>query len=387
MTSKNTTSIFGHLNRPLSLYQLKICTFQPKRKELMKQCKIFLIFALTISGLMLTSPAQSNSSYTLYDLGALDGFYTFGKSVNNNGQVAGHSGLSGEKRYTFIAHREGFTKLGPMKSDRLGINNNGVVSGFTADLSFTDGTQGAGLDINDNSQTTGWFEPNNNSSTQHAFINDNRGLIDLGTLGGEYSYGTGINNKGQVTGVSDTNNENSHAFIGDSNGITELGTLGGSHSFGFDINNNGQVTGIAYTSNELPHAFVGDSNGLHDLGTLGGAESEGNGISDDNQIVGQSVISDESTNHAFLWNNTEGMLDLNELASDLTGWEYLISADGISDNGKFITGSGLTTSGQVHAFLLTSVPIPATAWLFFTALLGLKGIAIGKKTSIKSLLH
>ena len=58
---------------------------------------------------------------------------------------------------------------------------------------------------------------------------DGVGMTDLGTLGGDYSYASGINDAGQVVGDSSTAAGINHAFITHPNGVgmTDLGTLGG----------------------------------------------------------------------------------------------------------------------------------------------------------------
>ena len=55
--------------------------------------------------------------------------------------------------------------------------------------------------------------------------------------------------------------------------VTDLGTLGGAYSDGFGINASGQVTGWSYTTGDAAdHAFLYDGT-MHDLGTLGGTHS------------------------------------------------------------------------------------------------------------------
>ena len=53
-------------------------------------------------------------------------------------------------------------------------------------------------------------------------------MTNLGTLGGYYSLGLGINDSGQVVGASSlTENLGEHAFLSSGGMMTDLGTLGG----------------------------------------------------------------------------------------------------------------------------------------------------------------
>jgi len=56
-------------------------------------------------------------------------------------------------------------------------------------------------------------------------------ITDLGTLGGTWGYGLGINNKGWVAGKTATPGDvNVHALSWRNGKITDLGTLGGPNS-------------------------------------------------------------------------------------------------------------------------------------------------------------
>jgi len=93
---------------------------------------------------------------------------------------------------------------------------------------------------------------------------------DLGTLGGDFSRGSGINNAGQVTGQSAASSIGDiHAFLYSNGQMKDLGTLGGGLSQGNGINNAGQVTGYSSTSTGFTHAFLYSNGQMMDLGTPG----------------------------------------------------------------------------------------------------------------------
>ena len=94
---------------------------------------------------------------------------------------------------------------------------------------------------------------------------------------------------------------------------------------------------------------------MTDIGTLDGNRSFAYDINDNGQIVGYSDVFAPGTSdvHAFLYDKTEGMLDLNNLIPSDSGWE-LYTAIAINSSGQIVGHGGI--GDESRAYLLTPVP-------------------------------
>lgn len=337
---------------------------------------------IIIIGLLLaiTTVSQAATQYTITDLGTLGGndSYSDNAVINDSGQVAGRSHVGpGGYSHAFL-YENGVMKdigtLGGLFSYAWGINNNGQVVGHSytsvgdntqhaflfdgtsmVDLGTLGGTDSTAMGINDRGKVAGYSQISGNSAF-HAFLLNGTSMIDLGTLGGTSSFGRAINNNGWAVGQSQLAGDyGQHAFLYNGNSMIDLGTLGGHSSVAYAINNNGWVVGESHLTGEsATHAFLHNGNSMIDLGILGGTYSIAKAINDIGQVVGVS------NGRAFLYEEINGMLDLNNLIPSGSGW-ILSEASDINYSGQ-IVGHGIIDS-QTHAFLLTPIPEPCSLLL------------------------
>jgi probable HAF family extracellular repeat protein len=178
---------------------------------------------------------------------------------------------------------------------------------------------------------------------------------ELPTLPGDTTgEAQGINDHGQAVGASinDCTASVVHAVLWQNDTVTDLGGLGGTFSFADHINDRGLVVGGSNLPGDTTsHAFLWTRDaGMQDLGTLPGDFSSGaNSINSRGQAVGLSCDMNDNC-RAFLWQNGV-MRDLNTLVGAGSPMFVFLAYD-INSRGQ-IAGWGLTSTGDVHAFLAT----------------------------------
>lgn len=172
---------------------------------------------------------------------------------------------------------------------------------------------------------------------------------DLGTLGGDSSWASALDDTGEVVGMSVTASGENHPFYWtQKGGMIDLGTLGGTYSAATDVSD-GRVVGYSTTATGELHAFLWTTaTGIVDLGTFpGGAFSIARGINEAGQVVGYSSGSSFGL-HAFVWTPYTGMVDLGTLAGPY-GASF---AYAINDAGQ-VVGCSTNDTYDTHAFSWT----------------------------------
>lgn len=355
-----------------------------------------------------TSPAFAiQYSISAYNF-TLGGDEMYAAGINSHGALVGWS-TTGHETWpdggSGTPDEPGQEPPVPVLDEHAFVYENGVLT----DLGTLGGINSQGSQLNDQGVAVGTSD--NVNGHQRAFRYENGVMWDLGTLGGNRSNATAVNNNNQIVGSSTTTANVSHAFLYENGVMTDLGTLGGTVSVANDINIHGHVVGQSWIAGgTIEHAFVFQNGIMQDLGVLPGTQvSRALAINDAGQIVGHSgqraflyndgVMTELfglSSGPAAVWvgdiNNDgtivgssrpEGENDYNAVMwkdGALVNLNSLVSPDwslhhawAINDAGQ-ILGRG-TYQGVSAFYVLTPVPLPASAWLFGSGVAALIGMA------------
>ncbi|MCG3129004.1 MAG: hypothetical protein CHACPFDD_03900 [Phycisphaerae bacterium] len=148
--------------------------------------------------------------------------------------------------------------------------------GTRVDLWDPVGNTGGANDINDTSQVVGWRNYAGQSG-RFAFLWKGGSTTNLGQLGGavQWAEATAISSFGFIVGWSNTAGGETHAFLRVPHGanssagtMIDLGTLGGNYSAAYGVNDRGQVVGVARNQFDQDRAFVYTNGQMYDLNTL-----------------------------------------------------------------------------------------------------------------------
>jgi len=364
---------------------------------------------------MLTTSAAAR--YTISYLATLNGSRNRAAGISNSGLVAGFVNRPGNATRVAAFWRNGsLDTLGTLGGPNSivqwpGVSNNGIVAGIaeTAALDTLNeqwsctaflpnvtghicvgfvwqggamtplptlgGNQGFATSVNSAGQVVGWAEtpvldPTCNLPQRlqfRAVLWDTKAgtTKELRPLPGDStSAATGINNRGQVVGISGEcdiavgQRSAQHSVLWDKDTVIDIGNLGGDawHT-PMDIDDAGDVVGFSNPTGVVgitfsPHAFLWtEAAGIRDLGTLpGDANSQGLGVNSSLQVVG---VSTGAVNRAFLWERGV-MRDLNTLVGE--GFpDVLIVAQHINEDGVIVGRAVLHGTNTQVPFVATPV--------------------------------
>jgi probable HAF family extracellular repeat protein len=309
--------------------------------------------------------AWAGPVYNITDLGTLGGTTSMAYALNDAGHTAGTATTNFGNMDAMSYGVPLAVSAGGINSSAWGVNNGDQISGtqYIGGQTYATvwnngapqliaGAGSYGTGINQSGDIAGMFT--NSGGQGEAFIVVNGVMQALGTLqDSTWSSAYGINNSDQAAGYAQTGSGMRGFVWSAQTGYSVLGTLGGINSYAMAINDSGQVAGHAQTASGYMHAALWNDGGVRDLGTLNGGNSYAYGLDNSGDVVGTSG------SQAFLYQNGV-MLDLNLLTDSGSGWT-LTQAYAINSVGE-IAGAGLF-NGVEHAYLLDLAPqtFPASA--------------------------
>ena len=205
-----------------------------------------------------------------------------------------------------------------------------------------------GTGINASGQVSGYSASGTNAARVWRY-SPGVGLVDLGSFGGADNRALGINNAGQVTGYSTGTNGAARGFVSSGGALTDIGGFGaGANVFPQHINSAGKVAGFSSATNGDDSAFLfTPPNTFSNLGLIANAtlpaSAAAYGVNDFGVVVGIGTDTN-NFNRAFR-STTNGLLEeLGTLGGD-ESWAYAIN------NSNQIAGSASFVSTDTHAFL------------------------------------
>lgn len=258
------------------------------------QCSIFEKIGLGFVGVWtLVSVCQAQNRYMVTDLGSLNGASTVVHKINALGHAAGTSGKRDGGGAHAVAWRDAQKSLNSLSS--------------LEDSDYSEATA-----INNRDEITGL---SNTKDNMRAVVWGGTGTIkELGALPGDTSSRAfGINDRGKVVGLSSgPRGERAFVWTREDGMAAVMVPPGTKSSEAHGINNRDQIVGD-FRGSAGTHAFLWTPrSGVQDLGVIPGYQtSKATGINDSGEVVGSS--SGSSGTRSFIWTPTEGIQPINDI--------------------------------------------------------------------------
>jgi uncharacterized membrane protein len=206
--------------------------------------------------------------------------------------------------------------------------------------------------LNNKNQVAYTFLPDfNDPRPSRAYFFDGVTVHEIGTLAGDFTRVTGLNDAGRVTGISLVTDRDSHPFVWSvAHGLHDIGLPPGTTTVTSEPAINGHGDVIATAANDLEpkaYAFVWSrAHGIEDLGSLssaiGGAYARA--LNDGVTVAGTSQLQSNDF-HAFAWTRSGGMQDIDTIGASMSD-PVAIGADGL------VAGNAWLPAGN-HVFVWT----------------------------------
>ena len=255
----------------------------------------------------------------MFEIGTLGGGKSGASGTNEHGHVAGWAKNASGYLHAIRWIEGSLEDLDPLcnqcDSDALGLNTEGVSVGnlnFRAALWMADG--------------------------EH---------IDLGTLGGRFSFAHDINDSRQVVGGSNYKEIGYlNPFLWEDGQMINLGTFGGEKGEASAINNAGQVVGTAWPPDGETKPFLWDSGQLIQLPILGGENGWAFDLNEDELIVGWATLRYSWEGRAVKWIN-RAIIEIHDAA--VADWS---SAHAVNNHGVIVGNMTPRGTQQSAAFII-----------------------------------
>jgi probable HAF family extracellular repeat protein len=242
-------------------------------------------------------------------------FTTIGATaIDDSGHVVGCTTALGSScragRWTGTTFEPFVSPYENAESIAYATSNTGIVVGHDKDAAFS-WTTATGMKsilheanffgVNDAGDAAGYFAPT--AGTIHAILwraSDDQ-LVDLLSLGGDFSRAWDVNSKRQVVGESNLDANRTHAFLwSEEDGMIDIGLATYANSYAYAINEAVEVVGWMRDGPTPTHAFLWTKRyGVVDIGAVRTGESFAFSINDNGVVAGS--VTDSGTHYGAIW--------------------------------------------------------------------------------------